>query len=213
MGASMFDIRCGIVGCGVVAHNKYIPAVKKYGILEAVCDVREERARRTAEAWGARSYYTNLIDMLEKADLDAVFILTGMDVHADHVIEAARMGKHILVQKPLATSLDKLREATEAVEKAKVKVLVEPSVQLNPIYLEASNLLNDIGFPYWFRAGFGRHPPSWGERTFFSKDGGGPLFDLGVYEVSLLTFLLGPVRKVTALGRISIPELDLIDDE
>ncbi|MCS7113509.1 MAG: Gfo/Idh/MocA family oxidoreductase [Candidatus Bathyarchaeota archaeon] len=209
----MFDVRCGIVGCGVVAHNKYIPAVKRYGILEAVCDIREVRARRTAEVWGARSYFTDLIDMLEKADLDVVFILTGMDMHADHVIEAARMGKHILVQKPLATSLDKLREVIETVERAKVKVLVEPSVHLNPIYSRALNLLGDIGSPYWFMAGFGRHPPSWGEHTFFSRGGGGPLFDLGVYEVSLLTFLLGPAMRVTAMGRISISELDLIDDE
>lgn len=209
----MFNVKCGIVGCGVVAHNKYIPAVKKYAILEAVCDIREERARRTAEVWHARSYYTDLTDMLEKADIDAVFILTGMDIHADQVVEAARMGKHILVQKPLATKLDKLREAVEAVEKARVKVLVEPSVQLNPVYIEASNLLEGIGSPYWFRAGFGRHPPSWGEHTFFSREGGGPLFDLAVYEVSLLTFILGPAKRVTAIGRISIPELDLVDDE
>lgn len=207
------QVRCGVVGCGVIAQNRYIPAIKRYGILEAVCDIREERARRTAEVWKARSYYTDFSCMLENSDVEAVFILTGMGVHGKQVAEAAEAGKHILVQKPLATSLEDLREAVEAVRRAGVKILVEPNVHMNPLYLTAAKILPRIGSPYWFRAGFGRSPPTWGMETFFVKEAGGPLFDLGVYEISILTFLLGPIRRVTSIAKISVPEVELIEEE
>lgn len=209
---SRFNVKCGVVGCGVIANDEYIPAIRRYGILKAVCDIREDRARRTARVWDVEEHYTSLSEMLERANLDSVFVLTGMGVHAKQVVEAARAGKHVLVQKPLATSMDGLREAVGAVRKAGVKVLVEPNVHMNPLYRRAGELLSKAGEPYWFRAGFGRSPPIWGRETFFTKGAGGPLFDLGVYEVSILTLLLGPVRRVAGMARISVPEVELIDE-
>lgn len=205
--------KCGVVGCGVIALA-YIPSIKKYGELVAVCDSVPERAERFKRIYSAKEYYTDFNEMLEKSEIDVVFILTGMGIHAKQVAIAAKHGKHILVQKPLATNMKDLREALEEVKKANVKCLVEPNIQQSPLYLKAKELLeeNAIEEILWFRAGLGRDPPTWGSETFFTKEAGGPLFDLGVYEISALTFLLGPAKRVIGLAKISIPEIYIIDD-
>ncbi|RLI25829.1 hypothetical protein DRO57_02885 [Candidatus Bathyarchaeota archaeon] len=206
-------VKCGVVGCGIVANNAYLPAIREYGELVAVCDSIEERAERSAKLWGAKEYYGRFGEMIEKSDIEAVFILTGMGDHAKQVVEAAEAGKHILVQKPMATNMEDLRKAVDAVKRAGVKVLVEPGVQMFPVYVKAKEALKSIGDIYWFRAGLGRGPPVWGAKTFFSKEAGGPLFDLGVYEISALTFLLGPVKRVAGLAKVSIPEINIVPPE
>lgn len=208
-------VRCGVVGCGVVANEAYLPAISKSAELVATCDVIEERAKRSMELWGAREYYADIDEMLKNADIEAVFVLTGMGMHAEHATKAARAGKHLLIQKPLATNMLDAKRVLGAVKRAGVKALVEPNVQMNPIYIKAKSILEEgtIGEVYWFRAGLGRGPPTWGEETFFTKQAGGPLFDLGVYQIAALTFLLGPASAVTGMAKISIPERFIVPEE
>ncbi|MEM2940587.1 MAG: Gfo/Idh/MocA family oxidoreductase [Thermoproteota archaeon] len=208
-------VRCGVVGCGVVANESYFPVIIEKGELVATCDRNKERAKRSMELWGAKEYYTNVDEMLRKADIDAVFILSGMGMHAEHAAKAAKAGKHLLIQKPLATSMIDAKKAFNAIKKAGVKALVEPNVQMNPLYLKAKSILEEgtIGEVYWFRAGLGRGPPTWGEETFFTRRAGGPLFDLGVYQIAALTFLLGPASSVTGMAKLSIPERFIVPEE
>lgn len=208
-------VKCGVVGCGVIANEAYFPAIIEKGELVATCDRIEKRARRSMELWGAKEYYTDVDEMLRKSDIDAVFILSGMGMHADHAARAAKAGKHVLVQKPLATNMRDLRKVFNAVKKARVKALVEPNVQMNPLYLRVKSVLEEgsIGEVYWFRAGLGRGAPIWGEETFFTKQAGGPLFDLGVYQIAALTFLLGPASSVAGMAKLSIPDRFIVPDE
>jgi len=208
-------VKCGVVGCGVVANEAYFPAIVEKGELVATCDRIKERAKRSMELWGAKEYYTDVDEMLRKADIDAAFILSGMGMHADHATRAAKAGKHLLIQKPLATNMRDARKVFNAVKKAGVKALVEPNVQMNPLYLKAKSILEEgaIGEVYWFRAGLGRGPPTWGEETFFTRQAGGPLFDLGVYQIAALTFLLGPASSVAGMAKISIPERFIVPEE
>jgi len=209
------EVKCGVVGCGVIANEAYLPTIAKKAELMATCDIVEERAKRSMELWGGRKYYTRIDRMLKDADIEAIFILTGMGVHAEHAAKAARAGKHVLIQKPFATNMRDAERALSAVKKARVKALVEPNVQMNPLYLKAKSILEEgtIGDVYWFRAGLGRGPPTWSERTFFTKQAGGPLFDLGVYDIAALTFLLGPASKVTGVAKVSIPDRSIVPDQ
>lgn len=208
-------VKCGVVGCGVIANDVYIPTVSKKAELVATCDVVAERAKGSMELWGGKEYYTNVDEMLKKADLEVVFVLTAMGTHAQIAAKAARAGKHVLIQKPFATTMRDAENGDKAIKKAGVKALVEPNVQMDPLYAKAKGILNEgtIGDIYWFRAGLGRGPPTWSRKTFFTKQAGGPLYDLGVYQVSVITFLLGPAVKVTGLARISIPEVSIVPDE
>ncbi|MGB9718642.1 MAG: Gfo/Idh/MocA family protein [Thermoproteota archaeon] len=208
-------VKCGVVGCGVIANEAYLPMIVEKGELVATCDRIKERARRSMELWGAKEYYTDVDEMLKKSDVEAVFILSGMGMHADQAAKAARAGKHVLVQKPLATNMRDARKVFTAVKKAGVKALVEPNVQMSPLYLRAKSILEEgtIGEIYWFRAGLGRGAPTWGEETFFTRQAGGPLFDLGVYQIAALTFLLGPASSVSGMAEISIPDRFIVPDE
>jgi len=208
-------VRCGIVGCGVVAHEAYFPVISKVADLVATCDLVEARAKRSMELWGGREYYTDFDEMLEESEVEAVFILTGMGSHGKLVVKAARAAKHVLVQKPLATNMEDADASVDAVRKAGVKALVEPFTQENPLYVKAKGVLDSgtIGRALWFRAGLGRDAPTWGGETFFTKEAGGPLFDLGVYPISALTFLLGPARKVVGMATTSISERPLMSEE
>ena len=208
-------VKCGIVGCGTVAFEQYLPTIKRKGELVATCDLYEERAKIAKERFGAKRYYTDYYQMLKDPEIEAVFITTGMGTHGKFVIAAAEAGKHLLTQKPLATNLKEANEAVAAVRRAGVKALVEPNVN-SPSILEAKKLIdeNALGKILWFSSmRLGGEAPPFGEKTFFTEEAGGPIFDSGVYAISHITTLLGPVAKVTGVAKLSHPERIIKSEE
>jgi len=102
----MDRVRLGVVGVGNIAP------LNLAGYLEhercdvvALCDPRSEVAERRAREWNVPSVYTNLGDLLADPDVDAVEILSPTHLHKEHVIAAARAGKHVSCQKPMANSV------------------------------------------------------------------------------------------------------------
>jgi predicted dehydrogenase len=117
----MDRVRLGIVGIGNIAP------LNAQGYLDhpdcdvvALCEPREEKARRVAAEWDVPKVYTDLDALLADDDIDAVEILTPTHMHRDHVVAAAEAGKHISVQKPIANSVAEAREMIAAAEKAGV---------------------------------------------------------------------------------------------
>ena len=210
-------VKFGVVGCGEIANLLHIPDIvrNKKAQLVATCDLMVERAKLTKELWHAKECYKDFDTMLEKANIDAVVIATGMSSHGPLATRAAKTGKHILVQKPLATNMRDANSVVEETKKSKVKGQVRPGIPLLPVYRQARDVIREgnIGRPLWFQSGFGRDAPNWGAETFFSKDAGGPLFDLGVYSVSPVTFLLGSAKRVVGLALVSIPQRLLLPDD
>jgi len=177
--------------------------------LVATCDVIEDRAKEAARIWGAEEYYADIDDMLAHADIDVVFVATNMATHAPLCLRVAEAGKHFLVQKPFATDLEEGLAVVEAARKTGVKVLVEPNYWQDPVYMKAKEIIEEghIGAVHYILGRTERSwVPPWGGRTFYEGKGGGMLFDMGVYLVSALAYLLGPATKVTAAAKVSAPE-------
>ncbi len=109
------SIKVGVVGCGVVATAYYLPyLMDMHGVeISAVCDRFEARTQACLRLFGARAKYLDYYDMLSKADLDAVFILTAPGTHVPFTLAAVEAGKHVLLQKPMATNLDDARRVAE----------------------------------------------------------------------------------------------------
>jgi len=210
-------VKFGVVGCGEIANVLHLPdlARNERAKIACTCDLIAGRARLTKELWNAEEYCTDFHTMLEKADIDAVVIATGMSSHGPLAIESAKAGKHFFVQKPLATNMNDANAVVEETRKAKVKGQVRPDTPLIPLYNTARNVITEetIGRPLWFSSGFGRDAPNWGAETFFSKEAGGPLFDLGVYSVAPITYLLGSAKRVVGLATVSIPYRLLLPDD
>jgi len=181
--------------------------------LMAVCDLREHRARITAEKFGAKAHYTDYRKLLERNDLDAVIVATYHPTHASIACEVLRSGRHVLVQKPLATRLEEADKLVKAARSSRCKTMCLPynwlpayerakeivdSGALGKITLIRSRVAHNGPEKYYAstQALFREEPE---ECAFFRKEisEGGALFDMGVYAVSAVTGLVGSLVSVT----------------
>jgi len=217
-------LKLGLVGVGVpsaektwkskvhskipsIAWSRYFPLIENNPKVElvAVCDVVEEYLKKVQERYKVKQYFLNYDEMLEKADIDAVIITTPHNLHASMAIAAANAGKHICMEKPLATNLEEAKKVVEAARKNRVKLMVMPYIY-NEFFLKIKELLdtNTLGKVCIVRGKFSHMGP--GHSEWFYKKGGGVVFDLGIYPVSTITGWLGPAKKVHAFVGTAIKE-------
>jgi len=151
------------------------------------------------------SFYIDYKKILHDKEIDVVLILTSMNEHASITKEAIQNKKHVLVEKPMATNMEDLRKLFLLAKKSKTFLVAAPFVILSPTFQAIHQELykKTIGNISLARARYGWSGPNWGE--WYYKTGGGPLFDLGVYNITTLTGLLGPVKNITAISSISKP--------
>jgi predicted dehydrogenase len=212
-------LRVGIVGCGDVAHRHYLPALESMAdsvAIAAVADPREgagESVVSAVSAWspGTRSY-RDLDAMLRGTELDAVVNLTPAPRHGAANRAILEAGLACYSEKPLAATV---READAlialAVERDLLFLCAPGSAVTNRVRwlkaLVASGRFGPATLAVAHHADPG--PASWAEYTGdpspFYREGVGPVFDHGVYRLHEMTTVLGPVRRVQAMGSIALP--------
>lgn len=219
------QVKIGAVGCGVVASAYYFPFLMDHpqADLVAVCDLDASRVEDCKRLFGAREGYTDFFEMLDKADIDAVWILTGPGTHKLFSVAAAKAGKHILLQKPMATTKADADEIQAAVKEAGVKCLVEPSQQSpeQRPFSKLRGLVRDgaLGDPYWFsfvwtgpdhdNGGLGHNP--YGAAAFLTKESGGILYDYA-YGPNQIVSMFGPCKSVMAMSRLAMPDRNIVPE-
>jgi predicted dehydrogenase len=202
-------VRIGIVGCGNVlgAYLPLIEQLRRQGLAElvALCG-RRGRAPCAPGVSTAPAFYTDYGRMLRRDDIDVIVILTPMLTHATIAKAALQAGKHVLVEKPLATSLEEGRELVALARGSGSYLVSAPFTILSPTFQTIAGRLarGDIGRVVGARGRYGWAGPDWTD--WFYKAGGGALFDLGVYNLTTLTGWLGPVRRVTAMTGVAVPQ-------
>ncbi|MDR1824157.1 MAG: Gfo/Idh/MocA family oxidoreductase [Bifidobacteriaceae bacterium] len=137
-------VRIGIVGAGTwgETHARIYQAHPAADPV-AVCDQDPARARLMAEKLGIGAWYGSYEEMLARAGLDAVAIVTPDFAHADIAVAAARAGKHLLVEKPLATTRDDVRRIVDAVTGAGVRAMVDLHNRFSPPFNAAHQAIAD----------------------------------------------------------------------
>lgn len=219
-------VKIGVVGCGVVATAYYLPYLMRHpnADLVAVCDLYETRTAACMRLFGAKEQYLDYYEMIDQADIDAVWILTAPGTHVPFTLKAVEEGKHVLLQKPMATNMDDARAIANAVRKAGVKVLIEPSSNspLDPDYAHIRSLVKQgvLGKHLWFSMaptgptsyspGLSSNP--YGQAAFYDKDSGGFLFDLP-YSPTKIVSVLGACRSVTAIAKTSLTDHHIVPEE
>ena len=173
--------------------------------LKSVSDVNSKAEKIIKKKFKFDYFYKDYKNILKDKDIDVVLILTSMNEHAIITREALLQKKHVLVEKPMATNMNDLNKLFKLAKKSKKILLPAPFVILSPTFQAIHQELNKgtIGKVSLARARYGWAGPNWGE--WYYKTGGGPLFDLGVYNITTLTGLLGPVQNITAKSSISKP--------
>jgi len=127
----------GVIGGGVWGETHLMAyAACPRARLVGVCDINEELARQRAAQYGAEMWTTDYRELLARDDVDAVSIVTPDFLHHEMAVAAAEAGKHILLEKPMATSVEEAQSMADAAEKAGVKLMVDFHNRWNPAFVQ-----------------------------------------------------------------------------
>jgi predicted dehydrogenase len=201
-------VRLGIVGCGNVlgAYMELIASLRGRGLAEVtIACGREAQRERAVREFRIPRFTLDHREVLAAKDVDLVLILTSMRSHGALAIEALAAGKHVLVEKPLAVTLEEAARLVEASRTSRGLLLCAPFTILSPTFREIARRVQagEIGMVVLARGRYGWAGPDWAD--WFYQAGGGALFDLGVYNLTSLTGILGPVQRVVAMAGAAIP--------
>jgi UDP-N-acetyl-2-amino-2-deoxyglucuronate dehydrogenase len=196
--------RIGIVGCGRISQFHVDAIARVEGLtLAAVCDIDEARARLTGEKAGV-PWFASIEAMLKGAELDMVAVCTPSGLHPEHGIAAAKAGKHVVSEKPMALTLDGADSLIAACEKAGTKLFVVKQNRLNPPIQLLKRAVERGRFGRifmsnvtvrWQRPDEYYQAEKW--RGTWKLDGGA-IMNQASHYVDLLQWLVGPVESVMA---------------
>ncbi len=202
-------IKWGIIGIGDHVKQRIAPAMNLAAdtILAAVCSRSIERARSFAAGFGVERSFTSYSEMINESDIDAIYVSSPNNLHAEHTILAAKAGKHVLCEKPMAINEDDCHNMIEQCQSNKVKLGVAFQLRYHPAHQEARRLIEcgDVGEIFIVKAQYchtmlGHVLRQGGWRSDPSMAGAGALVSVGVHAVDLLRFLLGSeIKEVRAL--------------
>ncbi|SRR5579871_419276 len=194
-----------VVGLGAHAVDRMLPALRRArrSRLVGVYSRRVDVTRRAAEAYGAK-VYASFERLLEDRNVDVVYLATPNDLHRDQTVAAAEAGKHVLVEKPMALSVEDAAAMTEACRRAGVRLSVGHHLRFHPAHQRARALVASgaIGELVWATARWvSRRPPDTGWRLDFARSGGTSLTARGVHVIDLVRFVAG--REFETVGGVS----------
>jgi predicted dehydrogenase len=181
--------------------------LRHQGLADVAVLCGRERQRVSAlSGWPTADFVTDYDALTVRKDVNAIVLLTPMREHAPMAKAALQAGKHVLVEKPMGTSLDEARDLMSTAQQCGRHLVCAPFTILSPTFQTIGRRLRrgDIGRVVSVRGRYGWAGPDWS--AWFYKPGGGALFDLGVYNLTTLTGWLGPVRRVTAMTGVTAPE-------
>ena len=201
----MEKLKIAVVGVGGISThhiNSYFknPNVEVY----AFCDINETRLRYMGEKHGITRLYNDEAEMLrELPEIDAVSVCTWNSAHAPCTVMALNAGKHVLCEKPMATSVEEALAMQEAAERNGKLLMIgfvrrfgrDCAIVKD---LDRSGTLGEIYYAKAVNMRRNGHPGGWfGDK---SRSGGGPLIDLGVHSIDLVRYLLGKPNVTSVYG-------------
>lgn len=203
-------IAIGIIGCGNISST-YLKAPQLFSNLRVVAcaDLDLERARAQAAKFNIPKACT-VDELLADPEIEIVVNLTVPAVHAEISLAVLAANKSLYSEKPLATNCADGQAILQAARAKNLHVGCAPDTFLGGGLQTCIKLINDgaIGTPVAASAFLLNHGMEhWHpDPVFFYQPGAGPMFDLGPYYLTALIAMLGPLRRVTGLSRITFPE-------
>lgn len=203
-------IYVGIIGCGKVAQVRHIPEymANEKARIYGFYDINHERAEQLAREYQGKAYLSYR-EMLEDDRIDAVSVCSANSTHAEITIAALRAGKHVLCEKPMATTLNDCEAMVKASEETGNYLMIDQNQRLAKAHVEAKKMIDAgvIGKILSFRTTFGHGgPETWsidpGKNTWFfdqKRAAMGAMADLGIHKTDLIQYLISQkVVKATA---------------
>jgi predicted dehydrogenase len=224
--ATKKTLNIGLIGGGFMGRThsngynrirNFFPDLEFTPVLKAVCFRNETKLKAFAEQWGYESTETDWRKLIERDDIDAVDICTPNDTHAEIAIAAAKAGKMILCEKPLARNLEESQVMVDAIEAAGVKNTVWYNYRRIPAVTLAKNIIESgkLGKIYHYRANFlqdwtiNENLPQGGEalwRMDAAVAGSGVVGDLLSHCVDTAIWLNGGIKEVSGMTETFVKE-------
>jgi len=197
----MPKVRIGVIGCGSINKYRHAPEFASHPDVEIVAfaDINLKRAQGFAAKYGGTAY-EKWQDVVAIKEIDAISVCTPNTLHAPMSIAASEAGKHVLCEKPMATSAEEAAAMIAAARRAGKFLMIGHNQRLAGMHVKAKALLDSgvIGKIVTFRTSFSHPgPEGWSadgaESWFFRKKEAfvGSMGDLGVHKADLLLWLLG----------------------
>ena len=202
-------MRVGIIGCGNISET-YFECQNLFNNFNVVAcaDINIEAAKNSAEKYNVKAFSVD--DILANDDIDLIINLTIPSAHKEIIMKSLNAGKHCFSEKPLAMNFNEGLEISELASSKNLYVGCAPDTFLGAAGQKARSLIEDKkigdvvlgtfnlmshGMEHW-------HP----NPDFFFKPGAGPVFDVGVYYITQLVNLIGPIKSISSLSGTATPE-------
>lgn len=199
-------IKVGIIGCGSIARQRHAAEYDRNPNAQIVgfFDLARERAVSMVETFGGK-VYDSIEAMISDPEIDAVSVCVANAYHAQVTIDALGQGKHVLCEKPMATTMKDCEDMLAAAQKNGKRLLIDHNQRLAPAHKKAKQILEsgELGRVISFSTTFGHGGPEmWSvEKSsntwFFKKNTAafGSMADLGIHKIDLVRYLIGDEVK------------------
>jgi predicted dehydrogenase len=203
-----------VAGLGFVGGRAHVPAVRKISgaNLVAVIDISEELAKRESEKNGVK-YYTDFGQALDDPDIEAVIIAVPTPFHYRLASDALRSGKHVLLEIPMASTIDEAKQLRDQAKDADLILMPDLNFHFAPIYVKVKELIEKNRVCQPISATFVEHiaakdltaqwpPGSWAWDS--KKSGGLPNYTLSFWSIDLVRWLLGEIEDVKWMSNYTL---------
>ena len=203
-------IKVGIIGCGGIGSQKHMPALTgiKEAEVMAFCDIIPERAETLCKKYGNEKakLYTDYKELLKDGSIDVVHVCTPNRSHSSITVDALEAGKHVMCEKPMATSYPEAKKMVDAAKKTGKLLTIGYQYRCMPapLYLKKICERGDLGEIYFAKAHALRRRgvPTWGVFLNEKEQGGGPLIDIGTHALDMTLWMMDNYRPKSVVGNI-----------
>jgi UDP-N-acetyl-2-amino-2-deoxyglucuronate dehydrogenase len=212
-------LRFALVGCGRIAkrHSELLGQKQIAGAeLAAVCDIVKEKSDKLAKPYGVPAY-TDMHELMKKEKIDVVVVLTESGKHSEHAVALAPYGKHIVVEKPMALTLDDADAMIRACDRNNIRLFVVKQNRFNVPVVQLRKALEAGRFG---KLVIGTVRVRWCRpQSYYDQDGwrgtwaldGGVLTNQASHHVDLLEWMMGPVESVFAKSTTALVNIEAED--
>lgn len=192
-------VRVAVVGAGFWGRN-HVKVLSEISEVEpaAICDIDKERANAISKKYGIKSY-ENSMEMYRNERIDAVTICVWSSRLADEAIKALKMGKHVFVEKPMASTVREAQQILKLAEASRLKLQVGFIERFNPGVMRVKRAIEDgvIGTPIFATV---RRVSRWPERI----GDVGVIKDAAIHDIDIIPLLFGeyPISVYARAGRL-----------
>jgi dTDP-3,4-didehydro-2,6-dideoxy-alpha-D-glucose 3-reductase len=192
-------VQVGVIGCADIAWRRTLPAMTAEPLMAvtAIASRQENRAKRFTERFGGDPV-EGYDALLERDDVEAVYVPLPAMLHADWIERALRAGKHVLAEKPLTTDRKQAERLFQLAEEQRLLLMESFMFLYHHQHRRVADMLAEgvIGDVRSFAASFTIPPKPQGDIRYQADVGGGALLDIGVYPIRAAGLFLGPGLEV-----------------